>query len=77
MDKKNPHVVPRHEGGWSVKKEGASRASRVFDNQADAIKYAKDQAKQDHSELFVHGQDGRIRERDSYGNDPCPPKDKD
>jgi hypothetical protein len=76
MSKKNPHVVP-HPDGWGVKKEGASRASRVFNTQAEAIDYARDQAKRDHSELFVHGEDGRIRQRDSYGNDPCPPKDKD
>jgi hypothetical protein len=24
--------------------------------------------------LYIHGQDGRIRERNSYGNDPYPPK---
>ena len=26
------------------------------------------------SELFIHGKNGRIRERDSYGNDPFPPR---
>ncbi len=25
---------------------------------------------------FIHRPDGRIRDRDSYGNDPCPPRDK-
>jgi hypothetical protein len=23
---------------------------------------------------LIHGEDGRIRERNSYGNDPYPPK---
>jgi hypothetical protein len=23
----------------------------------------------------VHGRNGQIRDKDSYGNDPCPPKD--
>ncbi|TCP05507.1 uncharacterized protein DUF2188 [Rubrivivax gelatinosus] len=32
-------------------------------------------ARQGQGELLIHGQDGRIRARDSYGNDPCPPKD--
>ena len=27
------------------------------------------------SEVVIHGTDGRIRDKDSYGNDPMPPKD--
>jgi hypothetical protein len=75
MAGKNSHVVPRDDG-WAVTKEGAARASKTFERQADAIKYAREQARKDSSELFVHRQDGTIRERSSYGNDPCPPKDK-
>lgn len=75
MAKKNAHVVPRQEG-WAVKKEGASRASKTFDKQSDAVKYARQQAKTNKSELFVHRRDGTIRERSSYGTDPMPPKDK-
>lgn len=76
MAKKNSaHVVPR-ESGWAVKKEGAARASKVFDKQADAVKYAREQARKDKSELYIHKRDGTIRERSSYGNDPNPPKDK-
>lgn len=76
MAKKNSsHVVPR-DSGWAVKKEGASRASKVFDTQDDAIKYAREQARKDKSELYVHKRDGTIRERNSYGHDPNPPKDK-
>ncbi|WP_268245296.1 DUF2188 domain-containing protein [Vulcaniibacterium thermophilum] len=26
------------------------------------------------SELFIQGRDGQIRERNSYGDDPFPPK---
>jgi hypothetical protein len=74
--KKTHHVVPNPSGGWSVKKGGASRASRVFDTQREAEKYGRDQAKKAHSELYVHRKDGTIRERDSYGNDPFPPRDE-
>jgi hypothetical protein len=28
------------------------------------------------TELFIHRENGMIRERNSYGNDPCPPRDK-
>lgn len=76
MSKKSQHVVPNPSGGWSVKKAGASRASKVFDNQASAIAYATTVAKNNQAELYIHKKDGTIREKNSYGNDSCPPKDK-
>ena len=72
---KNIHVVPR-ENGWGTLREGNQRASQVFDTQAQAIDAAKHMAQQSHGEMLIHGQDGRIRARNSYGNDPFPPKDK-
>ena len=76
MAKKTQHVVPNSDGGWSVKKGGASRASQKFDSQKDAIKYGIKVSKNQKAELYIHRKDGTIRERNSYGNDPCPPKDK-
>lgn len=73
---KSKHVVHNPGGGWKVKSGGASRASKVFDKQSDAIAYARSAARKDNAELFVHGRDGTIRERNSYGKDPCPPRDK-
>lgn len=75
MSKKNVHVVP-HADGWAVKKEGNTRATSVHDTQKDAQKAAIPIAKQERSEVVTHGRDGRIRDSDSYGNDPHPPKDK-
>jgi hypothetical protein len=77
MPKRGTHVVPR-EGGdeWAVQKEGASRASRLFTNQADAVKYARNLEQKDNGELYIHRRDGAIRERRSYGNDPHPLQDK-
>ena len=54
---------------------GNSKATKLFDIQAEAKKFGKDQARKNHSELLVHGKDGRIRSKDSFGNDPYPPKD--
>lgn len=71
--KKSQHVVP-HVGGWAVKSAGSSRASSVRKTQAEAIKIARGVAKNQHSELFVHDRGGQIRARDSFGNDPYPPK---
>lgn len=70
---KNQHVVP-HKDGWAVKGAGNEKATSVYDTQAQAIERARDVAKNQQSELLVHGRDGQIRARDSYGNDPFPPK---
>ena len=73
MAKRNQHVVPLG-NGWAVKAEGAGRATEITSKQSDAISVARDIAKNNNSELIVHGKDGKIRERNSYGNDPHPPK---
>ena len=70
---KNQHVVP-HSDGWAVRSAGNDRATSVHDTQAEAIDQARDIARNQQSELLIHGRDGRIRARDSYGNDPFPPK---
>ncbi|HMI85622.1 MAG TPA: DUF2188 domain-containing protein [Polyangiaceae bacterium] len=75
MTKKNVHVTP-HKDGWAVKKDGAERASSVHDTQAEAAKVGRAAAKAEHSELRIHGRDGKIRDSDSFGKDPNPPKDK-
>ena len=56
------HVVPR-DGAWIVKRAGAKRAAAVFEKKSDAVAAAKKIARNSNSELFVHGQDGRIQDR--------------
>ena len=73
MAKKNQHVVP-HPQGWAVKSEGSSKPSSVHSTQAEAITQGRKIAKNQSSELLIHGRDGRIRARDSHGNDPHPPR---
>jgi uncharacterized protein YdaT len=70
---KNVHVV-KHPSGWAAKKEGAQRASQVTQTQKQAIDAGRRIAKQEHSELIVHGRDNLIRQKDSFGRDPNPPK---
>ena len=72
----NQHVVPNPNGGWDVKGEGNSKATRHTDTQREAIGIAKDIARNQKSEAVIHGRDGKIRDKDSYGNDPVPPKDR-
>lgn len=72
---KNQHVV-KHPDGWAVKGEGNSKATRVTKTQKKAIHQAENIARNQHSDTKIHGQNGKIRAGNSYGNDPCPPKDK-
>ena len=73
MSKKNQHVVP-HGDYWAVKGAGNSKATSVYPTQAEAIDRARGIAQNQKSELLIHGENGRIREKNSYGNDPFPPK---
>jgi len=75
MSRRNKHVVP-HGEMWAVRTEGAERVGSIYNTQGAAIEAAKSIAKRDHLEVVIHGTDGKIRDTDSYGNDPCPPKDK-
>jgi hypothetical protein len=70
---KNQHVVP-HPEGWAVKGEGNSKATKITGTQQQAIDYGRQVATNQNSELLIHGKDGKIRVKDSHGNDPYPPK---
>ncbi|MEZ4803823.1 MAG: DUF2188 domain-containing protein [Gelidibacter sp.] len=63
-----------HPEGWAVKGAGNSKATKILPTQADAINVAKGIAKNQESELIIHRPNGQIREKNSYGNDPYPPK---
>ena len=66
-------VQPHHtdDGRWQVRREGASRASRVFDTQREAASFGCQLAKRERVEFVLAGRDGKVRERDSYGHDPA------
>ncbi len=72
---KNQWVSPR-ENGWGVHGEGNSRDTQKFNTQAEAINRAREIAINQRSEVIIQGRNGQIRSKDSYGNDPCPPRDK-
>ncbi len=73
MSGKNQHVVP-HDGGWAVRGEGNERVTSIHETQRDAIDRGREIAQNQGSELLIHGRNGQIRERDSHGHDPFPPK---
>lgn len=72
---KDQHVV-KHPKGWAVKGSGNEKATKVTKTQKEAVKIAEDIARNQKSDTKIHGANGKIRSGNSYGNDPCPPKDK-
>lgn len=71
---KEQHVTTHPDGGWQVKGAGNSRATVRTNTQSEAIKIARDIAINQKSEVVIHRTNGQIRDKNSYGNDPFPPK---
>jgi hypothetical protein len=77
MSNKNVWVTSRKNGDWAVKTEGSSKAYRVCDTRKEAEKVGRRVAQNNDVELFVQNKNHKIGSKNSYGNDPNPPKDKD
>lgn len=71
---KNQHVTPHPDGGWQVKGAGNSKATARTTTQSDAYNIARDIAINQKSEVVIHRPNGQIRDKNSFGNDPFPPK---
>ena len=77
MPNNEHHVVPNAaRGGWDMKRNGAERASAHTEKKEDSVRIGRELSRNAGSELVIHGKDGRIQQKDSHGNDPCPPRDK-
>lgn len=74
MKTKNQHVTPHPDGGWQVKGANNKRATVRTETQSEAIDIARKISTKQGSELIIHGKNGKIRDKLSYGNDPYPPK---
>ncbi|MEK7070804.1 MAG: DUF2188 domain-containing protein [Patescibacteria group bacterium] len=74
---KNNYWVSPDGDNWKAKKEGASRASAVFDTQKEAESYARGILQSnDGGELITQNQEGEIRSKDTINRrDPIPPRD--
>jgi hypothetical protein len=70
---KRIHVVP-HKSGWATRREGVSRVGSTHRTQAEANQAARSTAQREGGEVVTHRANGRIRDSNSYGNDPFPPK---
>ena len=74
MAGKNQHVTHRSDGRWQVIGAGNSKATAVTNTQKEAADIARRIAINKQSERIIHRTTGEIRQKNSYGNDPCPPK---
>ena len=69
------HTVPDKETGrWLNVRNG--RVMSRHDTKEMAERAGRAMAKQMREEHSIHREDGAITEKNSYGNDPNPPKDK-
>ncbi|CAD0000757.1 DUF2188 domain-containing protein [Flavobacterium salmonis] len=73
MTKKNQHVVPKGDN-WAIRGAGNSKVTKVVSTQKEAVQIARKIAINQGSEMLVHGRNGQIRERNTYGKDSFPPK---
>lgn len=71
---KNQHVTPHPNGGWQVKGAGNEKATVRTTTQAEAITVARNIAINQGAEVVIHRPNGQIRDKNSYGNDPFPPR---
>jgi hypothetical protein len=73
MAKPPVHTVPSDDG-WKNVHEGSSRALDKHSTKAEAQAAGRERAKSEKTEHIIHNKDGQIGSRNSYGNDPSPPK---
>ncbi|MFA4892304.1 DUF2188 domain-containing protein [Brevundimonas sp.] len=60
------HVISGYRGEWRVRNTGAARAARVFTSREDAIAFARELARREGGEVFVHNEDGTVRDHRTY-----------
>lgn len=63
-------LFPEPLSGACVPSECSACATAVTPTQKEAIDRGRELAKAEESELVIQGKDGKIRQKDSFGNDP-------
>jgi len=70
MAKKHIHVVwSTDDKNWQIKKEGNKNALATTKTKKEALEVGKEFAKLNKVELVIHNKDGKISDKDSYGNE--------
>lgn len=60
------HVVPYEEENWAVKVEGEDEPAYTSDTKSEAIKEAKQRAKEAKTMAYIHDDDGKIEQQHNY-----------
>jgi hypothetical protein len=71
-NKADVHTTPNPEGGWDNQQGG--KVLSHHPTKEEAREEGRSEAKKDETEHKIHNTDGKIKESNSYGNDPYPPK---
>lgn len=61
--KASNHITKHPQGGWQIKKSGASRALKRFRTQKEAIEYAKGLEESTGTAYVIHKADGKTRKK--------------
>lgn len=71
MSVKDYNVFRGKDGVWRGKRQDSTRSSVTGDTQKEVFEATRELAKNNQSEVSIHrGDNGRIRAKHSYGNDP-------
>ncbi len=74
--KSNVHVVPQGHNRWATKHSNVAQPISTHYKKSTAVESGHKLAQKEKVELFIHRKDGTIQNRNSFGPDYCPPKDK-
>ena len=74
MVKKDVHTTPNPNGSGWVNSVGGKPAGVTHRTQQAAVEAGRSIARANATEHSIHGRDGQIREKNSYGSDSFPPK---
>lgn len=75
MAKPNVHTTHSNKDDtWRNISEGASKPSKVFETKSEAEAAGRQIAINKGVEHIIHNESGKIAKRNSYGNDPFPPR---
>lgn len=59
------YVIP-YNSQWAIKEEGKTRIEKVFKRKQDAIKYAREEAREANASLTIQKRTGKVQKRVSY-----------
>ena len=58
-ENKRVHIISRKDG-WAIKKEGKTRASKIYNNKKSAVSSARKLREKGH-DVIIHKKDGSIK----------------